>query len=169
MAEKAISKLTEKEARAELKKLAAAIREADDAYYQKDAPHLSDADYDELRKRLLAIEAKFPDLKQADSPSERVGAALTGGFAKVTHLKPMLSLDNLFNDEEVSDFLDRVRRFLNLKAGEEIAVTAEPKIDGLSCSLLYEDGVLTRAATRGDGTEGEDVTANIRTMKEIPQ
>ncbi|HVY90197.1 MAG TPA: NAD-dependent DNA ligase LigA [Hyphomonadaceae bacterium] len=168
MAETPVSKLTDKEAKAELKKLGEAIRAADNAYYQEDAPDLSDSEYDELRKRLIAIEKKFPELKRADSPTEKVGAAATGGFGKVTHLKPMLSLDNLFHDSDVTDFVDRVRRFLNLKAGEEVAITAEPKIDGLSCSLLYEKGELTRAATRGDGAVGEDVTTNVRTMKDVP-
>ena len=168
-AEKPVDKLTKAAATAELKRLAEAIRAADAAYYQDDAPAMSDADYDALRQRLSAIEVRFPELKQADSPSEAVGAAPVGGFGKVAHLKPMLSLDNLFADEEVSEFIARVRRFLNLKAEEEIAVTAEPKIDGLSCSLLYENGVLVRAATRGDGAVGEDVTANIRTLKDVPE
>jgi len=167
--EKPIDKLTKAAATAELKRLGATIRAADSAYYQDDAPAMSDADYDALRQRLTAIEARFPELKQADSPSDAVGAAPVGGFGKVAHLKPMLSLDNLFADEEVSDFIVRVRRFLNLKPDEEIAVTAEPKIDGLSCSLLYENGVLVRAATRGDGAMGEDVTANIRTLKDVPE
>ncbi len=166
--EKPVDKLTKTTATAELKRLAEAIRAADAAYYQDDAPAMTDADYDALRQRLTAIEARFPEMKQADSPSDAVGAAPVGGFGKVTHLKPMLSLDNLFTDEEVSDFIARVRRFLNLKPDEEIAVTAEPKIDGLSCSLLYENGVLVRAATRGDGAVGEDVTANIRTLKDVP-
>lgn len=164
-----VSKLTKKTAAAELARLAAAIRAADAAYYQDDAPSMTDAEYDELRKRLTAIEGKFPELKLADSPSDAVGAAPTGAFGKVTHLKPMLSLGNLFADEEVTDFIASVRRFLNLKADEEVALTAEPKIDGLSCSLLYEDGVLVRAATRGDGAVGEDVTANIRTLKDVPE
>ncbi|MEY4782765.1 MAG: hypothetical protein RIR41_700 [Pseudomonadota bacterium] len=168
-AEKPVDKLTKAAATAELKRLAEDIRAADAAYYQDDAPAMSDADYDALRQRLSAIEVRFPELKQADSPSDAVGAAPVGGFGKVTHLKPMLSLDNLFADEEVSEFIARVRRFLNLKAEEEIAVTAEPKIDGLSCSLLYENGVLVRAATRGDGAVGEDVTANIRTLKDVPE
>jgi DNA ligase (NAD+) len=168
-AEKPVDKLTKAAASAELKRLAEAIRTADAAYYQDDAPAMDDAAYDALRQRLTAIEARFPELKLADSPSDAVGAAPVGGFGKVTHLKPMLSLDNLFADEEVSEFIARVRRFLNLKLDEEIAVTAEPKIDGLSCSLLYENGVLVRAATRGDGAVGEDVTANIRTLKDVPE
>ncbi len=164
-----VSKLTKKTAATELARLGEAIRAADAAYYQDDAPTLTDADYDVLRKRLTAIEEKFPELKDADSPSDAVGAAPTSAFGKVTHLKPMLSLDNLFADEEVGEFIGRVRRFLNLSADADVAMTAEPKIDGLSCSLLYEDGVLVRAATRGDGAVGEDVTANIRTLKSVPE
>lgn len=163
-----VADLTKAAAKKELAKLAEAIRAADAAYYQDDAPHMSDADYDALRQRLNAIEAQFPELKLADSPSEAVGASPVQGFGKVTHLKPMLSLDNLFSDEDAADFIARVRRFLNLKDSDEVAVTAEPKIDGLSISLLYENGELTRAATRGDGAVGEDVTANIRTLKDVP-
>ena len=165
---KPVEKLTKAAAKAELKKLAEAIRAADAEYYQDDAPSLTDAAYDAMRQRLLAIEARFPELKQADSPSDAVGVAVASGFGKVAHLKPMLSLDNLFADEDVTEFLERVRRFLNLKADDEVAVTAEPKIDGLSCSLLYENGELVRAATRGDGAVGEDVTANIRTLGDVP-
>ncbi len=165
---KPVEKLTKAAAKAELKSLAEAIRAADAAYYQDDAPALTDGDYDKMRQRLLAIEARFSELKQADSPSDTVGVAVASGFGKVTHLKPMLSLDNLFADEEVGEFVARVRRFLNLPADQEIAVTAEPKIDGLSCSLLYENGELVRAATRGDGAVGEDVTANVRTLKDVP-
>ena len=163
-----VADLTKAAAKKELAKLAEAIRAADAAYYQEDAPHMSDADYDALRQRLNAIEAQFPELKQADSPSDAVGASPVQGFGKITHLKPMLSLDNLFSEEDAADFIARVRRFLNLKDSEEVAVTAEPKIDGLSISLLYENGELTRAATRGDGAVGEDVTANIRTLKDVP-
>ena len=163
-----VADLTKAAAKKELAKLAEAIRAADAAYYQEDAPHMSDADYDALRQRLNAIEAQFPELKQADSPSDAVGASPVQGFGKITHLKPMLSLDNLFSEEDAADFIARVRRFLNLKDSEEVVVTAEPKIDGLSISLLYENGELTRAATRGDGAVGEDVTANIRTLKDVP-
>lgn len=162
-----VADLTKAAAKKELAKLAEAICAADAAYYQEDAPHMSDADYDALRQRLNAIEAQFPELKQADSPSDAVGASPVQGFGKITHLKPMLSLDNLFSEEDAADFIARVRRFLNLKDSEEVAVTAEPKIDGLSISLLYENGELTRA-TRGDGAVGEDVTANIRTLKDVP-
>ena len=164
-----VDKLTKAAAKAELKKLAEAISAADAAYYQDDAPDLTDAEYDALRNRLNAIEEKFPELKEADSPSQKVGVAPTGGFGKITHLKPMLSLDNLFADEDVVDLIARIRRFLNLKADDEVAMTAEPKIDGLSISLLYEDGVLVRAATRGDGAVGEDVTANVRTIADVPE
>jgi DNA ligase (NAD+) len=163
-----VAKLTKSAAAAELARLAETIRNADLAYYQEDAPELSDAAYDALRNRLNAIEARFPALRRADSPSQSVGVAPAAGFGKVAHLKPMLSLDNMFADEEVAELIARVRRFLNLKQDEAIAVTAEPKIDGLSCSLLYEDGKLIRAATRGDGAVGEDVTANVRTLGDVP-
>lgn len=166
---KPVDTLTKAAAQKELARLGEAIRAADAAYYQDDAPSLTDADYDALRLRLTAIEERFPELKQADSPSDAVGVAPAGAFGKVTHLKPMLSLDNIFEDADVGDFLARVRRFLNLGADAEVAMTAEPKIDGLSMSLLYEDGVLVRAATRGDGAEGEDVTVNIRTLKDVPE
>ena len=163
-----VADLTKAAAKKELAQLAEAIRAADAAYYQDDAPSLTDADYDALRQRLNAIEERFPELKSADSPSESVGSAPVQGFGKITHMKAMLSLDNLFSEEDAADFMARVRRFLNLKETEEVAVTAEPKIDGLSISLLYEYGELTRAATRGDGAVGEDVTANIRTLKDVP-
>ena len=168
-AETPVDKLTKAAAKAELKKLAEAISAADAAYYQNDAPDLTDADYDALRNRLNAIEEKFPDLKHAGSPSQNVGVAPAGGFGKITHLKPMLSLDNLFADEDVIDLIARIRRFLNLKPDDEVAMTAEPKIDGLSISLLYEAGVLVSAATRGDGAVGEDVTANVRTIADVPE
>jgi DNA ligase (NAD+) len=139
----------------------------DARYYQEDAPSISDAAYDTLRARNNAIEARFPELIRADSPSRRVGAAPAGRFAKVRHALPMLSLDNAFSDEDVADFVERIRRFLRL---DEIPVfTADPKIDGMSLSLRYEKGKLAVAATRGDGSEGEDVTANVRTLKDIPQ
>ncbi len=164
----AVEDLTARQAKAEWTRLADAIRSADAAYYQDDAPELTDADYDVLRQRLLAIEAQFPDLASEDSPTQTVGAAPASGFGKVEHLKPMLSLDNLFDEDEAGDFIGRIRRFLGLRADEPVAFTAEPKIDGLSCSLLYEDGKLVRAATRGDGRVGEDVTANVRTITSIP-
>ena len=160
--------LTPAQAKAELMRLALEIGAHDKRYYQEDAPAVSDAKYDELRKRNAAIEARFPELIRADSPSRRVGAAPSRGFAKVRHAVPMLSLDNAFNDEDVEDFVGRIRRFLKLSEDEEIAFCAEAKIDGLSMSLRYEDGELARAATRGDGAEGEDVTANIKTLEDVP-
>src|ERR1700722_2331643 len=161
--------LTAAQAKAELKRLAAEIAGHDKRYYQEDAPTVSDAAYDALRQRNDAIEALFPDLVRADSPTRRVGAAPAAKFAKVRHAVPMLSLGNVFDDEEVVDFANRVRRFLGLPADDPLAFTAEPKIDGLSCSLRNEGGRLVNAATRGDGFEGEDVTANVRTIGEIPE
>ena len=163
-----VAELSEAQAKAELKRLAAEIAEHDKRYYQEDAPSLSDAAYDALRERNAAIEARFPALIRADSPSRKVGAAPAEVFAEVRHAVPMLSLDNAFSEGEVADFVDRVRRFLRLKEDEPLAITAEPKIDGLSCSLRYEGGRLVSGATRGDGEVGEDVTANVRTIKEIP-
>jgi DNA ligase (NAD+) len=148
--------------------LSAEIAAHDRRYYQDDAPSVSDADYDALRQRLNAIEARFPALKVSDSVSQKVGAAPSGKFGPVRHAVPMLSLDNAFSDTDAREFLERVRRFLGLSAEAPLAVTAEPKIDGLSCSLRYVDGVLVQAATRGDGAEGEDVTANVRTIADIP-
>ena len=164
-----VDRLSEKDAKAELKRLAAAIAENDRLYYQDDRPHITDAAYDALRERNTAIEKRFPQLIRADSPSRRVGAAPTGRFKKVRHAVPMLSLDNAMADQDVVDFVARIRRFLKLGEDERITFSAEPKIDGLSMSLRYEDGELVTAATRGDGTEGEDVTANIRTLKDVPQ
>lgn len=164
-----VEDLTPEEAAAELERLAVLIAEADAAYYQEDAPLMTDAEYDAARLRNAAIEARFPDLKREDSPSDRVGATAHEGFAKAAHAAPMLSLDNAFSDEDVSDFADRIRRFLGLGSEEEVAITAEPKIDGLSLSLTYEKGKLKRAATRGNGEVGEDVTANARTLDDIPQ
>jgi DNA ligase (NAD+) len=164
----AVDALTEAAAKAELKRLAAEIAEHDKHYHQEDAPTVSDADYDALRRRNEAIEARFPQLVRPDSPSNRVGAAPAAKFAEVQHAVPMLSLGNAFATEEVADFVNRVRRFLRLPAEEPLDFTAEPKIDGLSCSLRYEGGQLVNAATRGDGLVGEDVTANVRTIGEIP-
>jgi len=163
-----VAELSEAQAKAELSRLAAEIAEHDKRYYQEDAPSLSDAAYDALRERNAAIEARFPALVRADSPSRKVGAAPAAKFAKVRHAVPMLSLGNAFGEGEVADFVDRVRRFLRLPQDEPLAITAEPKIDGLSCSLRYEGGRLVSGATRGDGYEGEDVTANVRAINEIP-
>jgi DNA ligase (NAD+) len=160
--------LTEAQAKVELKRLAGEIAGHDKRYYQQDAPTVTDAEYDALRQRNAAIEARFPELIRADSPSRRVGAAPTGKFRKVRHAVPMLSLDNAFAEQDVVDFVARIRRFLKLD-DEQIVFSAEPKIDGLSMSLRYEDRELVTAATRGDGAEGEDVTANIRTLKDVPQ
>jgi DNA ligase (NAD+) len=165
----AVDALTRAQARQELKRLAAAIAENDRRYYQLDRPVISDAAYDALRVRNAAIEARFPDLVRANSPSRRIGAAPAGGFAKMRHRVPVLSLDNAFDGEAVERFVERIRQRLGLKADQEITFTAEPKIDGLSLSLRYENGQLAAAVTRGDGTEGEDVTANARTLKDIPR
>jgi DNA ligase (NAD+) len=163
-----VNELTADEAVAEHRTLAAEIADHDRHYHQEDAPVISDADYDALRARLLQIEDEHPELATAESPSRQVGAAPVEKFAKVTHRVPMLSLGNVFEEEEARDFLDRVRRFLGLKDDNPLEVTAEPKIDGLGISLRYEDGKLAVAATRGDGFEGENVTANVRTIKTIP-
>lgn len=165
-AEMTVDQLTEAEARAELSRLAEAIAQANRAYHTLDAPEISDADYDALKRRNAAIEARFPALKRADSPSDQVGAAVSDGFGKVTHAVPMLSLENAFEDSDVADFEDRVRSFLGHSG--PLSYTAEPKIDGLSLSLRYENGVLVQAATRGDGAVGENVTENARTITDIP-
>jgi DNA ligase (NAD+) len=169
-----VEELSETEAKAELARLAETIAHHDRLYYEKDAPEISDAEYDVLRLRNAAIERRFPQLMRADSPSRRVGAAPATGFAKVTHAKPMLSLDNAFDEEDVRAFFQSVRNFFRRPEDlarvdpATIAVAAEPKIDGLSCSLRYERGELVLAATRGDGVTGEDVTANVRTLKDVP-
>ncbi len=155
-------------AREEHARLGAEITAHDNAYYQSDAPTISDADYDALRRRYEALEAQFPELVSVDSKTKKVGAAPSEKFAKITHAVPMLSLGNVFADEDVAEFVARVRRFLGLDDEAPLTFNAEPKIDGLSCSLRYEDGVLVSAATRGDGFTGEDVTANVRTIGEIP-
>ncbi|HZP71062.1 MAG TPA: NAD-dependent DNA ligase LigA [Pseudolabrys sp.] len=161
--------LTARQAKAEHARLTAEIAQHDKRYYQEDRPTITDAEYDELRARYNAIEERFPDLRTLESLSLKVGAAPSGKFRKVRHAVPMLSLENAFSDQDVVDFVARIRRFLKLDGDEKIAFSAEPKIDGLSMSLRYEAGELVTAATRGDGAEGEDVTANIRTLKDVPQ
>ena len=168
LARKKPEDLTAAEAEKELERLADEIAEHDRRYYQDDAPGITEAAYDALRQRNTAIETRFPKLVRPDSPSTRVGAAPSARFRKVVHAVPMLSLDNVFTDEDVSEFIARVRRFLGLKDDYELVVTAEPKIDGLSASLRYEKGVFVQGATRGDGAEGEDITANLRTIRDLP-
>ncbi|HXA40234.1 MAG TPA: NAD-dependent DNA ligase LigA [Phenylobacterium sp.] len=164
-----VTDLTPDEAAAELARLAEEIAGHDIRYHQQDAPTISDGDYDALKRRNLEIEARFPELVREDSPSLRVGAARAAQFSAVIHGVPMLSLDNAFADEEAIEFDARIRRFLRLGPGELVAYTAEPKIDGLSCSIRYEKGQLVQAATRGDGRVGEDVTANVRTIADVPK
>ncbi len=164
-----ITELDETQAGAEMAALFEKITKADQAYYQHDDPLMDDAAYDDLRRRLLALEALFPALQNPDSPSFKVGAAPAAGFEKVTHSVPMLSLGNAFSDEDVSEFIERIRRFLGLDEAQELELTSEPKIDGLSISLRYENGKLVQGATRGDGSEGENVTRNIMTLKQIPK
>ena len=163
-----VETLTEEEAAAELAFLAAEIARHDELYHGQDAPEISDADYDALKRRNEEIEARFPALVRDDSPSRRVGSAPLATFAPITHARPMLSLDNTFSDEDVRDFVASVYRFLGRLPDDSIAFTAEPKIDGLSMSIRYENGRLVTAATRGDGTTGENVTANVLTIAEIP-
>ncbi|MEZ5898209.1 MAG: NAD-dependent DNA ligase LigA [Hyphomicrobiaceae bacterium] len=163
-----VEDLNEAGARAELASLAYLIAHHDALYYREDAPEISDAEYDALRARNDMLEARFPHLVRSDSPSRRVGASPVAAFGKVGHTVPMLSLGNAFADEEVAAFAERVRRFLKLDVSDKLDITAEPKIDGLSLSIRYEGGVLVQAATRGDGTEGENVTANVKTIKDIP-
>jgi DNA ligase (NAD+) len=165
---KPVGELTAEEASAELARLAAEIAANDEHYYREDAPLVSDAEYDALRRRNAAIEQRFPVLVREDSPSRKVGAAVSEKFGKVAHAVPMLSLDNAFADADVVEFAHRVRRFLRLSADAALGITAEPKIDGLSLSIRYEAGRLVVAATRGDGTTGENVTANVRTISDIP-
>src|ERR1700689_5464210 len=162
-------KLTLAKAREEHARLEAEIAEHDRRYHGEDAPTISDAEYDALRRRYTALEEAFPKLADADHANRKVGAAPSEKFAKVRHRVPMLSLGNIFADEEVDEFCARVRRFLGLTDGAPLDVVAEAKIDGLSCSLRYENGELVQAATRGDGYEGEDVTANVRVVEAIPK
>jgi DNA ligase (NAD+) len=163
-----VADLTKAQAKVEWKRLALELEGHDKRYYQDDAPSVSDAEYDALRQRFNAIETRFPEFVSPDSPSQKVGAAPSGRFRKVQHAVPMLSLDNAFAEEDVRDFAGRIVRFLKLP-DDRIDFSAEPKIDGLSMSLRYEGGELVTAATRGDGAEGEDVTANIRTLADVPQ
>lgn len=165
---KPVDQLNGVEAEQELAYLAEEIAEADRLYHGEDNPELSDAAYDALRKRNMTLELRYPDLRRADSPTMRVGAAPSEKFAKITHAVPMLSLDNAFVDEDVRDFATRIRKFLGLPHTETVALTAEPKIDGLSASLRYENGELVYGATRGDGAVGEDITANLKTIDSIP-
>lgn len=164
-----VDRMTQTEAASELMRLAKAIAYHNARYHTDDAPEISDAEYDALVRRNNALEAEFPHLVRADSPNAAVGAAPASHLSKVTHAKPMLSLDNAFADADVADFVGRVRRFLNLAEDIPVTLTAEPKIDGLSCALRYEKGVLVQAATRGDGAVGEDVTANVATIGDVPQ
>jgi DNA ligase (NAD+) len=163
------TELSEAEAANRLMRLAKDIARHDKLYHDKDAPEITDAEYDALVRENRALEELYPHLVRADSPSRRLGAPPSGPLAKVAHARPMLSLENAFSADEVGEFVARVRRFLNLPDDEPVAMTAEPKIDGLSCSLRYEKGALVLAATRGDGAVGEDVTANVRTIADIPQ
>ncbi|QFS82256.1 DNA ligase [Roseivivax sp. THAF40] len=165
----AVDALSEEAAAQELARLAQRLATANDEYYLRDAPTLSDAEYDRLKRRNAAIEARFPKLKRLDSPSEQIGAAPSDGFDKVQHRVRMLSLSNAFEDDDITEFDTRIRRYLGLGADEHLNYTAEPKIDGLSLSLRYENGQLVEAATRGDGAEGENVTANARTIDDIPK
>src|SRR6202167_2137718 len=164
-----VTKLTKAQAKVELKRLALELEGHDKRYYQDDAPSVTDAKYDALRQRYNTIEKRFPEFVTSDSPSQKVGAQPSGRFAKVRHAVPMLSLDNAFAEQDVLDFAARIRRFLKLGDDDRIGFSAEPKIDGLSMSLRYEGGELVTAATRGDGAVGEDVTANIRTLEDVPQ
>src|SRR6266702_1673191 len=164
-----IDKLTKAQAKVEHMRLALELEGHDKRYYQDDAPSVTDAEYDALRQRYNAIEKRFPEFVTSDSPSQKIGAAPSGRFKKVRHAVPMLSLDNAFAEQDVIDFAGRIARFLKLGDDDKIDFSAEPKIDGLSMSLRYDGGELVTAATRGDGAEGEDVTANIRTLEDVPQ
>jgi DNA ligase (NAD+) len=164
-----LDQLSPLEAAAELEALAKEIARHDRLYHQQDRPEISDADYDALVRRNAALEARFPELRRPDSPSLRVGAAPVAGFRKVAHALPMLSLGNAFTDQDIVDFVTRLRKLLALPEAAALELVAEPKVDGLSCSLRYERGTLVLAATRGDGSEGEDVTANVRTIADLPR
>jgi len=163
-----VAELNQMEAQYELAQLAKEIEHHRKLYYQKDAPEITDAEFDALMQRNEALEKQFPKLKRSDSPTDKVGSEAAQGFAKVAHLVPMLSLDNAFAAEDVTDFIDRIRRFLGLSAETPVPLAAEPKIDGLSANLTYEDGVFVRGATRGDGAIGEDITANLKHVAGVP-
>ncbi|MDX1580546.1 MAG: NAD-dependent DNA ligase LigA, partial [Alphaproteobacteria bacterium] len=167
--DKPVEELDQDEAQQDAEQLREEIEEHDKRYYQKDDPAISDAEYDRLRQRLVDIENRFPDLVTEDSPTQKVGAPPASGFSKVKHSRPMLSLSNAFEEQDLRDFVDRIRRYLNLKEDEDITLVAEPKIDGLSASLRYEEGEFVQGATRGDGYEGEDITANLGTIEQIPK
>lgn len=162
-----IETITEKQAATELEKIAQEMAKADIAYYQNDAPYMSDAEYDALKQRNIELEAQFPQLIRPDSPSKRIGAPLQSGFGKVAHRFPMLSLGDVFSIEEVENFIEGVKRFLH--SDSDISFMCEPKIDGLSFTARYEHGIFVQGATRGDGTTGEDITANLRTISQLPQ
>src|SRR6201991_4230373 len=164
-----VADLTKAQAKVEHTRLALELEGHDKRYYQDDAPTVTDAEYDALRQRFNAIEKRFPEFVTGDSPSQKIGAQPSGRFAKVQHAVPMLSLDNAFAEADVLDFVARIRRFLKLGEDDKIGFSAEPKIDGLSMSLRYQEGELVTAATRGDGAVGEDVTANIRTLEDVPK
>ena len=166
--ERAVADMNRDEASAELERLAVEIGRHDQRYYIDAAPEIDDAAYDELRRRNLAIEERYPDLRRPDSPSQRVGAPPAEGFEKVEHRTPMLSLENAFADDDVTEFFARVRRFLGLEDDEPVDVVGEPKIDGISAAVRYEGGHLTVGATRGDGSVGENITANLRTVRDLP-
>ncbi|MEH6829352.1 MAG: NAD-dependent DNA ligase LigA, partial [Sulfitobacter sp.] len=163
-----VASLSEEQAAAQLSILAEQLASANKAYHTEDAPAISDAEYDSLKRRNAAIEARFPNLKRPDSPSDQVGGPVASGFGKITHDVRMLSLGNAFTKEDVTEFDNSIRKYLGLAVDAPLTYTAEPKIDGLSLSLRYENGILIQAATRGDGTVGENVTANARTVADIP-
>ena len=164
-----VRRLTSEQALEELKFIASAMAKADEEYYQKDAPSIDDAEYDALKYRNEKIEDKFPDLVLENSPSKKIGAKIKDGFSKIKHIVPMLSLGNIFNEEDFIDFRLGINRFLGVKPDEFIEMTSEPKIDGLSFSARYEKGIYVSAATRGDGSRGEDITENLRTIAELPK
>jgi DNA ligase (NAD+) len=168
-AEREVESYAEAEAKAELDRLHGLIAAADIAYHQKDDPEITDAEYDAFKRRYMAIEAAFPELKRPDSLTDAVGAAPAEGFAKIRHQVPMLSLAKAYTDQDVVDFIDRAHRFFERDKDLKLAFTAEPKIDGLSASLRYENGVFVKGATRGDGSVGEDITENLRTIAAGPR